>query len=80
MIKKCIGLLIITSFLLACGTTKIYIVRHAEKNGTASDADLKTHTGFARAATLKDTLLHKKIQGIYSTNTPRTILLPKTYK
>ena len=59
-------------FFISC-TTKIYIVRHAEKNGTASNADLKSPEGFTRANVLKDSLSQVSLSSIFSTNTPRTI-------
>ncbi len=58
---------------LAPSTTKIYIVRHAEKNGTTSNADLKTPEGYARANVLKDSLNKLSLTSIFSTNTSRTI-------
>jgi broad specificity phosphatase PhoE len=63
----------ITISIFSCSTTKIYLVRHAEKNGTTSNADLKTPEGFARANMLRDTLQNFRLTNVYSTNTPRTI-------
>jgi phosphohistidine phosphatase SixA len=63
----------ITISIFSCSTTKIYLVRHAEKNGTTSNADLKTPEGFTRANMLRDTLQNFKLANVYSTNTPRTI-------
>lgn len=57
----------------SCNTTKIYIVRHAEKNGTAPNADLKVPEGINRANTLRDSLYSVSIKGVYSTNVPRTL-------
>ena len=51
--KKLVALLFISTILISCATTKIYIVRHAEKNSTKPDADLKTPEGYARATELK---------------------------
>ncbi len=64
---------LIIILLLSCSTTKIYLVRHAEKNGTTSNADLKTPEGFARANKLRDTMQNFKLTNVFSTNTPRTI-------
>jgi broad specificity phosphatase PhoE len=63
----------ITISMFSCSTTKIYLVRHAEKNGTTSNADLKTPEGFTRANMLRDTLQNFRLTNVYSTNTPRTI-------
>jgi phosphohistidine phosphatase SixA len=61
--------------LLSCRTTSFYIVRHAEKAGAVgitSDMPL-TEAGTQRALALKDSLLHKNIQHIYTTNYKRTL-------
>ncbi len=54
-----------------CTSTKIYIVRHAEKDSVGQDPDL-TAAGLQRAIDLADQLSNKKIRNIYSTNTNRT--------
>lgn len=56
--------------LSSCQST-FYIVRHAEKVDNSADAALSP-AGQARAVTLRDTLLTKKILKIYSTNFNRT--------
>jgi hypothetical protein len=65
--------LLLSVTIISCSTTKIYLVRHAEKNGTTSNADLKTPEGFTRANMLRDTLQKYRLTNIFSTNTPRTI-------
>jgi 2,3-bisphosphoglycerate-dependent phosphoglycerate mutase len=70
---KYILLVAFTLSIVSCSTTKIYLVRHAEKNGTTSNADLKTPEGFTRANMLRDTLQNFRLANVYSTNTPRTI-------
>ena len=71
--KKVIGLILLSAMLVSCATTKIYIVRHAEKNSTKPDADLKTPEGYTRANELKLVLENVKLNKVFSTNTPRTI-------
>jgi broad specificity phosphatase PhoE len=63
------------AFLLAataarCQATKIFMVRHADRDGNL-DA-LKVPQGTARAAELKRILQNTGIDSIYSTNTTRT--------
>lgn len=65
-------LLILASFeLMACSTTTVYIVRHAEKVNETDTTDL-TPAGYARAAALADTLANRGIDSIFSTPYPRT--------
>ena len=71
--KKIIGLILLSTMLVSCATTKIYIVRHAEKNSTKPDADLKTPEGYTRANELKKVLEKVKLNNVFSTNTTRTI-------
>ncbi|MGN6399493.1 MAG: SixA phosphatase family protein [Flavisolibacter sp.] len=69
-----IFLFIAILFLASCKTTTYYVVRHAEKEATntmANDVPLSAE-GRQRAEALKDVLLDKKIQFIYSTNYLRT--------
>ena len=69
-----IFLLVIILFLASCKTTTYYVVRHAEKeaaNTMTNDVPLSAE-GRQRAEALKDVLLDKKIQSIYSTNYLRT--------
>ena len=64
----------ITFFLLSCGSvTKIYLVRHAEKASSSTNPDLKDPEGFARANTLKDSMMGVHLNGVYSTNFLRTV-------
>jgi phosphohistidine phosphatase SixA len=70
---KYILLFAFASSIISCSTTKIYLVRHAEKTGATSNADLKTPEGFARANLLRDTMQNFTLANVYSTNTPRTI-------
>jgi broad specificity phosphatase PhoE len=68
-----IFLLVFTVFLCSC-SSYIYVVRHAEKAtpmGNNSDVPL-TPAGEERAKALRDSLKHKNIELIYSTNTIRT--------
>ncbi len=73
---KVLFVFIISTFALFCSTsgiaqtTKIFMVRHADRDG-ALDA-LKVPEGPARANELKRVLLHVGIDSIYSTNTTRT--------
>jgi hypothetical protein len=69
---KIVFIILISTFFISCSTTKIYMVRHAEKNGTMADADLKNPEGFTRASILKDSLQRITLYAVYSTNTPRT--------
>ena len=71
--RKVIGLILLSTILISCATTKIYIVRHAEKNSAKPDADLRTPEGYTRANELKKILQNVKLNNVYSTNTPRTI-------
>jgi phosphohistidine phosphatase SixA len=62
-------------FLLSCGTTNYYVVRHAEKQtataGMASDVPLSAE-GEQRATALGEMLKDKKVKHIYATNYIRT--------
>ena len=58
-------------FTHCTSSTKIYIVRHAEKDSVGQDPNL-TAAGLQRAIDLADYLGNKKIRNIYSTNTNRT--------
>lgn len=62
--------LALTWLLPAC-TTKYYLVRHAEKQSNASNAQLSS-IGLARAAVLRDSLLNKGIDLIYASTVLRT--------
>ena len=53
-------------------TTKIYIVRHAEKNITPANDPQLSQAGLRRAEELKEVLKGKNIGNIFSTNTYRT--------
>jgi phosphohistidine phosphatase SixA len=70
---KYILLFAFATSIISCSTTKIYLVRHAEKTGATSNADLKTPEGFARANFLRDTMQNFTLANVYSTNAPRTI-------
>ena len=59
--------------MVQCKSTKVYIVRHAEKStNPPQDPDL-TSEGRARAETLAELLKNKEIRAIYSTETRRTM-------
>ena len=64
-----------TIFFCGCKTTTYYIVRHAEKEASATmmgnDVPLSA-AGMARARSLRDKLLPKNIQHLYSTSFRRT--------
>jgi phosphohistidine phosphatase SixA len=58
--------------LCSCAPTRsIYLVRHAEKIDSSTDADL-SEAGKLRAQTLRQLLIDQGIQSIYSTNFQRT--------
>ena len=59
--------------LSSCTTTKVYLVRHAEKAGNAPTDGLKIPEGVARRDALGLYLNHYQFAGVYSTNYPRTI-------
>ncbi|MEJ7610781.1 MAG: histidine phosphatase family protein [Ferruginibacter sp.] len=59
--------------LSSCATTKVYLVRHAEKAGSGPADGLKAPEGVNRANALKDYFKGKALHGVYSTNYPRTI-------
>jgi broad specificity phosphatase PhoE len=72
-------LLIATLFLLSCRTTTYYIVRHAEKESSATMSNTTMTTdvplsvaGKQRAQALKDLLQKENIKHIFSTNYIRT--------
>lgn len=63
-----------SAMLLSCRTTTYYMVRHAEKEmATTMTADVPlSEKGTQQALALKDVLLHKNIQHIFSTAYART--------
>lgn len=73
-------LVFVTVVLCSCKTTTFYIVRHAEKEAGTTMTATTTKTsdvplsaaGRERAEALKNLLMDKKIQEIFSTNTLRT--------
>ena len=68
---KNLFLAVLILIISSCSNT-IYLVRHAEKETTASDTPLSTK-GKSRATSLSELLANKNIQHIFSTNTLRTI-------
>lgn len=64
--------LCVAILLFACNTTKIYLVRHAEKGATGADPGLTT-AGAQRAEALKDTLHTKKLTAAFATQFQRTL-------
>jgi phosphohistidine phosphatase SixA len=68
---KLLALFSLFIILTSC-TSKIYIVRHAEKSTEPKDNPHLTEVGKDRAVALKDLLSNKKLTAIYSTNTNRT--------
>jgi broad specificity phosphatase PhoE len=64
--------LIVMCTLVQCKSTKVYIVRHAEKStNPPKDPDLTTE-GILRAENLAMLLKNKEIKAVYSTDTRRT--------
>ena len=63
--KKVLSVILLSTILVSCATTKIYIVRHAEKNSTKPDADLKTPEGYTRANELKNVLENVKLNNVF---------------
>lgn len=57
--------------LVACNTSKIYVVRHAEKGSTGADPGLTTE-GKQRAEALKDYLHADTLMGAFATQYERT--------
>jgi phosphohistidine phosphatase SixA len=64
-------LIIGTVFSSCSSTSTIYIVRHGEKVAPSGDVALSAE-GLQRAEILKDSLVNKKINAVYSTNFKRT--------
>lgn len=72
--------ILITILFSSCNTTTYYVVRHAEKEAgtTMTATTIKTSDvplsaeGESRAEALKNSLINKSIQQIWSTNTIRT--------
>ena len=62
---------LLAELLMACSTTTIYIVRHAEKV-SESDTTSLSSAGKQRAITLADTLANKGIDSIFTTPYRRT--------
>ncbi|GAB3164241.1 histidine phosphatase family protein [Telluribacter humicola] len=58
--------------LAGCSTTRIYLIRHAEKGQTPPNDPPLSAQGQQRAQALADSLSNKDIVAIYSTNTLRT--------
>jgi phosphohistidine phosphatase SixA len=72
---RIITLLLTFSLLLTACSRTYYVVRHAEKAAPGPDMSTDvplTPAGEARALALRDSLKHKKIGYIFSTNTVRT--------
>ncbi len=70
------GLLItigIAMLMFACTSSRIYIVRHAEKSTEPPNDPHLTEEGRLRAEALAASLSDNKIKSIYSTETNRTI-------
>lgn len=71
-IRTSIAGLILALILVNCATTKIYLVRHAEKAAQPVNDPPLTAAGQQRAMALLDSLEDNNIHYIYSTNTIRT--------
>jgi 2,3-bisphosphoglycerate-dependent phosphoglycerate mutase len=68
-----IVILIVSVILLSCGSTKYYVVRHAEKESSTMSSDVAlSEQGKQRAHSLRMALAAEKISEIYSTNYLRT--------
>lgn len=71
-LMRLFALLIALLFVsMACSTTTVYIVRHAEKLNETDTSDL-TPAGYARAAVFAQTLANRGIDSIFSTPYRRT--------
>ncbi|HWH64272.1 MAG TPA: histidine phosphatase family protein [Ginsengibacter sp.] len=70
---RLVSILAFLIFCVACTTSKIYIVRHAEKSKEPADNPHLTDLGKARAEDLASMLQGKHISQIYSTQVNRTI-------
>lgn len=67
--------IVIACVFASCGTTRYYIVRHAEKaapSGNMSNDVPLSEAGSSRAQALRDTLRGQRINTLWSSNTLRT--------
>jgi 2,3-bisphosphoglycerate-dependent phosphoglycerate mutase len=74
MIMRVCSLLLLLVIIYSCKSTSYFVVRHAEKEATAtmvSDVPLSAK-GKERAEALKDLLISEHIRSIYSTDFLRT--------
>ena len=69
--------IIILLIFSSCGSTRIYIVRHAEKSMDIKNDPPLTAEGKQRAILLSELLRNRKIEKFYSTETIRTISTAK---
>ncbi len=71
--KKIFLFVTIAGIFISCKTTTYFIVRHAEKEVNTMTTDVAlSEAGKQRAEALKETLKHKRIGTVYSTNYIRT--------
>ncbi|PWT97956.1 MAG: histidine phosphatase family protein [Bacteroidetes bacterium] len=70
---RVVSILTFFIFCIACTSSKIYIVRHAEKGKDPADNPHLSELGVARANDLANMLQGKHIAQIYSTELNRTI-------
>jgi broad specificity phosphatase PhoE len=64
-------LLLLGLFCQACQTTHYFLVRHAEKRDSSPDTPL-SEVGWDRALSLRNQLIGKRIDAIFSSNYSRT--------
>ena len=69
--------IILILIFTSCESTRIYIVRHAEKSMDIKNDPPLTDEGKQRALLLADLLRNRKIEKFYSTETVRTISTAK---
>lgn len=71
--KALVYLFVLVIFITGCTTSRVYIVRHAEKSDDPPNDPHLTYAGGRRAEALATLLNDKRIKAIYSTQTNRTI-------
>lgn len=72
-----ISMLLLFLLLASCSSTRIYIVRHAEKSTEVKNDPPLSVEGEERAIKLAEELKNRKIESIFSTETQRTVSTAK---